>query len=523
MAIRGNDAKNIKLGIFISYFSLAVSLMGYFVVTKKVLYYIGDYNYGLYSFVLSIVNWATIVSNALNASYIRFAVIEAERNGDVGRINSIYVKLLGIISVAILAIGFSVFGLLYFWKVPLFEYSWDDSRTLYCLFATSLINVAFSILTSVYSLFVNYKKEFVFSRLLSLGVTILGFAAHWALAYYTKSVMAIAVYSIVATLINAIGNLIYSRKCLGYHYKEAKLRDNRILLKQIAAFSGIILFNTLVDQINASVDQMILGAMGAPESVTIYKLGQSLSTYLTTMSLAVSSSYVPTINELVAKGKDDEINALYLKVSRMQTIVLCTVAFGFLSCGYDFIQLWLGQKRIEAFYVGVTLMLLNLCPLTINASIEVQRARNKHLFRALVYFFVALGNVALSALFLFLFPKDKAIYACLLGTVIAVTISHWIVMNIYNAKAMHLPVLRQMGTLGLFMALGAACWGITYAFFLIPALSGMESHFYRFLIKGSLFVAFYLPCLVLLNWKSLKPRLISIISRLRKRDSDNEI
>ncbi len=523
MTAANQDQKNIRFGIILSYVSLAVSVLGYFFVTRKVLECIGDYQYGLYSFVLSIANWAAIVANALNASYVRFATMEAKQNaGDVGRINALYAKMLLILSLIVLVAGLSVFGGLYLAKVPLFAYGWEDSRTLYLLFALALVNVFFTMLTSVYGLFVNYRKRFIFSRLLALGVSLLGFLAHWLLAYYTKSIVSIAAYSIFATLLTAVGNLGYARKCLGYGYRRANIKENWPLLKQIAIFSGIILFNSVVDQINASVDQIILGAMGEAESVTIYKLAQSLSVYLTTMSVSISSSFVPTINELVVSGKDEELNRLYLRVSKLQAVILCAVTFGFLACGSEFVSLWLKEGKQDVFYVGAALMLMNLCPLTINASIEIQRARNRHLFRAVAYFLVALGNVALSALFLFLFPREKAVYACLLGTVIAVAVSHWIAMNVYNAKAMRLPVLRQMGTLVLYMAVGAACWGCVLALFLIPSLSSLTSHLWRFLIQGFVFVVLYALCLILLNWGAVKARIDAIRAKAKRGRSENE-
>lgn len=523
MSSTDQNKKNIKIGIVISYISLAVSVIGSFVVTRKVLDYIGDYQYGLYSFVLSIVNWATIVSNSLSASYVRFATIEANKNnGDVGKINTIYLKMLAIIAFSVLVVGVAIFGGLYAAKISLFTYNWEDSKTLYVLFAISLVNISLTIFTSLYGLFVTYKKRFIFSRALALVISVFGFAAHWVLAYFTKSVAAIAIYTIAATLLSAIGNAIFARKNLGYHYDKAKLKDNGPLLRQIALFSGIILFNSVVDQINNSADQIILGAMGAAETVTIYKMGQSLSTYILVMSTSISSSFIPSINELVVKNDDEAINALYLKISKLQATVLCTVTFGFLICGHDFMYVWLGDNRVEAYYVGVVLMLLSLCPLTINASIEIQRARNKHLFRALAYFFVALGNIGLSILFVYIFPKDKAMYSCLLGTVISTILSHWIAMNIYNAKKMKLPVLKQMGTLGLFSIIGLICCGIVYLLFLVPTLSSIESHLYRFLIKGSLFVALYSPLMVCLNWKTIKPKLALLKNKLKgSRQNEN--
>ena len=51
------DNKNIKFGVILSYVGMAVSIVGTLLVSNRVLNYIGDYNYGLYSFVNSITTW----------------------------------------------------------------------------------------------------------------------------------------------------------------------------------------------------------------------------------------------------------------------------------------------------------------------------------------------------------------------------------------------------------------------------------------------------------------------------------
>ena len=231
-------------------------------------------------------------------------------------------------------------------------------------------------------------------------------------------------------------------------------------------------------------------------------MGQQFNVYLVTMSVAVSGVFAPRMHALVAEKNEQELSDLYLKISKAQTIVLCLVVFGFMACGKNFILWWIGPSRIDAFYVGLVLMLMDLCPLTMNSSIEIQRAENKHKFRALVYFLVALANVILSIVFLQMFPIEKAIYACLLGSLLARICSHWIVMNIYNKKEIHLPVGKYMLNLLVYMIIGLGCVAITYLFDLIFT-ENINSELVRFLIKGAIFAILYLIVVCLLNRKKL--------------------
>lgn len=505
--------KNIRLGIVLSYASMVVSLMGSLFISNRVLNYIGDYNYGLYSFVGSITSWLTVVSSALNASYLRYATIDekSSEDGAPSKTNTIYLKLLIILSLFALIVGGAVVGTLYGCHVCLGKYDWDDSQVMYALFAISLFNIAISMPSSVYTHYLTLKQKFIFTKFLGIATTILTYAANFLIAYFTRSILLLASYSILSTVLSLAFHCYYSHK-QGISFAKVSLRENKTLVWSIVWFSSILLFNTIVDQINTAVDKTLLGIYATPEKVTIYQMGQSFSTYMVSMSVAVSGVFAPQMHLLVAEKNEQGLKDLYLKISKVQTLVLCMVVFGFLACGKDFILWWIGPERIDAFYVGFVLMAIDLCPLTLNASIEIQRAENKHKFRALVYFVVALTNVLLSILFLHLFSSEDAIYACLLGTVIARIASHWVAMNIYNKKAIHLPVGRYMLTLLVYMAIGFACAVPVY--FLGKLLAErLDSYLARFLIEGGAFALLYLLIIGLMNRKMVK----SLLQRIKKK------
>jgi O-antigen/teichoic acid export membrane protein len=280
-------------------------------------------------------------------------------------------------------------------------------------------------------------------------------------------------------------------------------------------FSGILLFNSIVDQVNSNVDKTLLGIFATPEDITIYQMAQQLIVYLTTMSVSVSGVFAPTTHELVVKNDRTELNALYLKISKIQSIILCCVAFGFLACGKNFIIWWIGEKRIMSYYVAAILMLLNIGPLTLNSSIEIQRAENKHLFRAITYFALAIANVLLSVLFLNLFEPEYAIFACLAGTVITTVCSHWIAMNIYNKLVIGLPIGKYLLTLLQYIASGAigyiAVLGCNKLF-----IERIEKILLKFIVQGFVFVLVYLLIAAVFNKSYVKSILLKIGNRRKQ-------
>ncbi len=484
------DSLNIKLGVILSYIGLGISFIGSIFITNRVLNYIGDYNYGLFSFVNSITTWLSIVSSALSVSFLRFATIENNVTGNVGKINTIYFKLLLILGFFVFFLGMTTVLFLYALGVPFAQYSWRDSQLIYVLFGLSIINISLTMPTCIFSLYVSYKKKFVFARCLSILITVINFTGHFLIAYFSRNIAYIAIFTIIITIVSFFFNYFYCKKSLKISFFKTALTENKPLVKSILVFSSFLLLNSIVDQINSNVDKTLLGLFSIPENVAVYQMGQQFSTYLVTMSIAVSGVFAPTIHQMVVDNKREELNNLYLKISKIQTIILCLFVFGFLSCGHDFILWWIGPKRVDAYYVGIVLMVIDLCPLTMNASIEIQRAENKHKFRALLYFTVALLNVLLSILFLNIFPSNAAIAACLAGSVVARICSHWIAMNIYNKRIIKLPVERYLFTLAKYMVVGLLVFLIVFALKEVW-ICKFSSYLIRFLLEGFLFVVVF--------------------------------
>ncbi|MGN1190978.1 MAG: lipopolysaccharide biosynthesis protein [Candidatus Ornithospirochaeta sp.] len=483
---------------------MAISIIGTLFVSNRVLFLIGDYNYGLWSFVCSITSWLTVVSSALTSSYLRFATKEAVDNkGDTSKTNGVFFSMLLILGSVIFVMGTIIVLLLQLNKVSFASYSWKDSQLLYILFFISIINISVSMPTCIYSLILNYNRKFVFIKLTSVFVSVATFVVNYLIARFTGSIIVLSINTVVSTLALFIIEYVYVRKTMKCKLHFVNLKKNKVIVSSIIAFSSILLLNSIVDQINTSVDKTLLGIMSVPENVTIYQFGQQFCTYLLTMSLAVSGVFSPSFHKLVAEEKRDEVNGLYMKVSGVQTIILCLVAFGFLSCGKDFVIMWLGKEREEVYKVAVVLMMIDLCPLTMNSSIEIQRAADKHKFRAFVYFLVAIVNLVLSIIFVKMFPAEYAIEACLLGSVIARILSHWLLMNIYNSRVMKLPVKAYMLFLFKYMVVGSVSFLITellkrYVLIYIPSI------FVNFLIEGVTFSLLFLSAVVVLDGKRLK-------------------
>lgn len=452
-----SSTKNIRWGVLLSYVELAISLIGALFVSNRVLRYIGDYNYGLYSFVGSITSWLTVLSSALISSYIRFAAVDAKEKGNPNKTNSLFFKILSTLGMLIILLGTVIIGFLCVRKIEFADYSWNDSLMIYILFLFSIINIGITFITTIFTQYIHYSQKFIYGKSLAIATSVLGFIAHFLIAKYTKSVVILSIYSVVATVCTFLCNFWFCKRNLNIQFEKVQLRKEKTILTSIISFSSILIINSVVDQINNHVDKTLLGLYSVPQNITMYQMGQLFQTYLASVVTAVSGVFAPRVYDLCARGKQIEVNSLFTRISRLQGLIVCFVAFGFVSCGEIFIKWWLGDHYAAAYHVGAVLMLLSIMPLSVKLAIDIQRAKNLHKFRSFLFLAVAIFNIALSIVFLLVLPEKYAVYACLLGTIISNIICQWICMNVYNAKVIKLPMgahLLQLSKYVLYGILG---------------------------------------------------------------------
>ena len=247
-----------------------------------------------------------------------------------------------------------------------------------------------------------------------------------------------------------------------------------------------------------------------------------------TFPISVFESHV-TINErylfqkIVAMGKQ-VLNPLImiplliigyrsvaLTVVSLIFTVLSGILLGFVAIGQSFVVLWGGDEKFAIDY-WTTLLLFFSCLWTNvqTVGIEIQRAKNMHKFRSLVYLGVALGNAAISVP---LCMKWQGLGAAI-GTAIATLAGNVILMNWYYYRRIGLNI--------------PAFW--RHIFHLIPAmllpavtavLLAVKVHpttYWQLIPPGLIFVAVYAVCMWLFGLNRYERSLITApLRRLSRR------
>ena len=498
-----DEKKNIKVGALISYITLFANICINIFYTPYLLNAVGDKNYGLWSFVVSITSWFNVAVYALYDSYVRFSTIEKNENGCEDRTNSIYLKLLSILAIIIAIIACIILFSLHIGVIPLSNYSNYEKKIILLLFTISTIQVLATTILSLFKLFNEYKNNFIYviicSLLISISTTVLSVVS----IIIQPSIVIVASITVIVNIIVLLSYVIVARKKLDMKFSSAGLMDNSELISNIFSFTAFLLITTIVSEVNTAVDRTLLGFFAGAEMVTLYQLGMSFNGYFSDLASSVNSVFIPRINKLAISGDFDSVNNLFLKISRFQTIIVSFVAGGFAACGKDFVLAWVGNTRVQAYGVGLTLLILFSVDYSSYSSLSIQRAYGKHRVPAVINLFVTIINVIISVVLLILLPNDKSIVACLIGTVFSAVVGKWIIIPMYNNKIIGLPVKKFYKTYFLFMGIALILsiitnliWNITF--------KEVQSYWLTFFIKGIIYTIGYLSFIIPGNFDFFK-------------------
>jgi O-antigen/teichoic acid export membrane protein len=98
--------------------------------------------------------------------------------------------------------------------------------------------------------------------------------------------------------------------------------------------------------------------------------------------------------------------------------------------------MWAGENYSEAYIIVLLLIIPVTVPLIQNIGIEIQKAKNMHKFRSIIYLLIAIGNVLLSIPLTRVYGEIGAA----MGTGISMLLGNGIIMNIYYHKEIGIDI-----------------------------------------------------------------------------------
>lgn len=424
-----------KAGVILTYASEAIKILTGLIYTPVMLRLLGQSEYGLYQLVFSVVSYLSLLSMGFSGSYMRFySRRKAENDGEgIAKLNGMFMCIFLCISAICLICGaVMIHNIEGIFGDGLTQSEYTTARTLMILMILSL-SITFP--NSVFDCNLTAHEEFIFQKGLGLAQSILNPFLALPLLLLGKGSVGMVLVSTFLTIAYFIINSLYSIKKLKMRFIFRGFQF--YLLKEMWIFTFFIFISQIIDQVNWSVDKFLLGRIIGTGAVAVYGVGGQINSMYLQFSTAVSNVFVPTVNKIVAEDNDNKkLTDIFTKVGRIQFFIMILVLSGFICVGKPFVNLWAGDSYSEAYYVTLFLIVPVTVPLIQNLGIEIQRAKNMHKSRSLVYLAISVVNIIISV------PLIKAFGAigAAMGTAVALVAGNIIFINWYYQKRIELDM-----------------------------------------------------------------------------------
>lgn len=415
-----------KAGVLLSYAGEFVKILVSLVYTPIMLRLLGQSEYGLYQLVYSVVSYLSLLSLGFGSSYLRFYSRYKTQNDEdgVAKLNGMFMLIFCSISVICVLCGtVMISNIRGIFGTGLTDNEYETARVLMGLL---IINLALTFPNSVFNCSITAHEKFLFQKLLILLQNV--FSPFLTLPLLILGCGSIGMVAVTTFLTFALllSNMFYCFRKLHIRFSFRGLQIG--LLKEMWVFTFFIFLNQIIDQVNWSVDKFLLGRFAGTTAVAVYGVGGQINTLYLQFSTSISNVFVPKVNRIVADSNDNEqLTKLFTKVGRIQFLVLGLVLSGFIFFGYPFIKMWAGEEYGASYAVAILLIAPVTVPLVQNLGIEIQRAKNMHKARSIVYLLIAIANVFISIpLIKLMGPAGAA-----LGTAISLFAGNVLFMNWY--------------------------------------------------------------------------------------------
>ena len=431
MSKKGNQ---LKIGSVLSYVQMGLGVIISLVYTPVMLRLLGQNEYGLYSTVASTISMLSILSLGFNSSYVRYFA-KYKNEGDteaIKRLNGLILLVFCVIGLIALCCGlFLSNNLAFVFDKGLTVQEYKTARILMILLT---VNLAISFPMSVFQNIISANECFIFLKVIGLLKTVVSPLLTLPLLLLGYRSIAMVTVTITISLIADVCYVYYVLKPLNNRFQFHHFEPG--LLKSLFVYSSFIALNIIIDQINWNIDKMLLARFKGTATVSIYAIGFTLYSHYQMFSSAISGVFTPRIHNIYNKYRDNteilnrETTNLFIKVGRIQFIILALIMSGLIIFGRPFISMWAGEEYTESYYVMLLLTIPATIPLIQNSGIEIQRAQNKHKFRSICYTVMALLNLALSIVLCQIYGAVGSA----VGTAVSLIVANGIIMNIYYYK-----------------------------------------------------------------------------------------
>ncbi len=429
------EMNQIKGGIALNYVTIGLNIVLGLLYTPYMLRMLGQNEYGLYSLVASIIAYLTLLDFGFGNAIVRYTakLISDGKQKEQWELNGMFTVIYSLIG--LLAAGVGV--ILYYNMEWLFDakMTQDDIAQAKVMIILLIINLALTFPLSVYGSIITAYQDYIFQKLLTICRLLFTALTIVVLLYMGYKAIAMVVVQTFFNLSILLINCIYCFRKL--HIKVWFSNFNVSIFKEIGIYSFWVFLSQIIDRVYWGSGQFVLGSLIGTTAVAIFSVAILLQQMYMTFSSSISSVLLPKVTAMAnADGNETAISNLFIRIGRIQAVVMALILFGFYIFGPTFIKLWAGNGYAEVYPITLLFYTALFIPTIQTTGYTILQARNQMKFRSLIYLFISVCSLVLQVVF----TKFFGIMGCAYAIGGALMLGQGLVMNIYYYKKQKIDI-----------------------------------------------------------------------------------
>lgn len=445
-----------KTGALLGYANIIAKNLVNIIYVPLLLHFIGQVDYGVFQMTNSVVFALTLLSAGFYGSYVRFYMREKTRGNDLGirRLNGMFLLVYVVVALLCLIGGTALtINVRSFFSGGLTASELVLARE---LMGIMTVNVAIQLLSTPFDSYIVSHEKFVFQQSRQLLTSIAQPFLAVLLLWLGTGAVGVACAQMFITSVLLLMNIWYATRTLGMRFTFKGLEWS--MFKAIAVFSFWIFLNQIFDLVNNNVPNFLLGAMASATAVAVFAIALQIRNLFFSMSTTMSNVFVPMINRIVAESDDNNVlTRLMTRVGRYQMVLFWYLFGGFIVLGRYFIHIWAGDANADAYWLILIMTLPVMVPLTQNTGIEIQRAKNRHKARSLIYVLISVIDIVICVIFI----PTMGYWATAIGYLASIMLGTGLFMNWYYHTRIGLDMVyfwkNMLPTIALALIVTAVC------------------------------------------------------------------
>ena len=429
---------NRKIGIILSYVLMIMEVLSTLLLTPYIIRRLGQAEYGVFKLSMAINAYLLLldlgVGNAVTRYVAKYRVDENhEQQSRFLGVATIFYSAIAIVAIIVGIVLVGVFPTVFAKGLSVKEAHLGQK-----LLGITMINSAVMLGTVPFAnVLVAYER---FSA--SKGASIIQIAFRMIFTFLAVKIgmgsFGIVVVTLIMTVICRSFYVYYVFVVLKLRPKFKRIESS--FIKEIIAYSSLILLQMVATQINASVDQVLIGSLVMSSAVVlaVYSVGTQLVQYFQSIGMAFNGVLMPGIVRLVeTKASSQMLLDEMVRIGRIIFMVLVLIWSGFIVCGKSFLVFWAGDANKQAYWVALILMTAYVFILTQSIGTQILWARNEHKEQAILKISIVILNVLLTVVLI----NWKPLLGATIGTFISLVLGDIVVANIIFVKKLKINII----------------------------------------------------------------------------------